>query len=132
MRTPRCPFVANVIPRSVIARRAGPAVLMRAYGPVTSAPMTLFRGVVTRQGPKRALSSPPPISTQADCGVTPNGRLRRRYVGSKAKAKRSVAMWEQYAPTSAAAQQPDPEVGEGLFERADRLGALRGDRGAHA
>ena len=34
MRTPRSPLVANVSPRSVIARRAGPPVLKKRYGPV--------------------------------------------------------------------------------------------------
>jgi hypothetical protein len=71
----------------------GGALLLSEVGfPVTSAPMTLFSGLVTRQGPKRALSSPPPISTQADCGVTPKGRVRRRYVGSKAKTNRSASI----------------------------------------
>jgi hypothetical protein len=36
-QAPRSPFDANVRPWSVIARRAGPAVLTKDYGPVTSA-----------------------------------------------------------------------------------------------
>ncbi len=44
MHAPRSPFDANVRPRSVIASRAGPAVLRKAYGPVASTPAMLRHG----------------------------------------------------------------------------------------
>jgi hypothetical protein len=50
MQIPRSRFDANVTPRSVIAKRAGPSVLRREYGPVTSTPAMLLTGVRMRHG----------------------------------------------------------------------------------
>jgi hypothetical protein len=76
--TPRSPFVANVRPRSVIAKRAGPAVFQSAYGPVTATSVTFESGVETRHGPNRTSRPASPTSTQEFEGVTPNGRASRR------------------------------------------------------
>ncbi len=76
--TPRSPLVANVRPRSVIARRAGPAVFQNAYGPVTATSVTFARGVETRHGPKRASSARAPTSTQAVAGLMPNACAGKR------------------------------------------------------
>ena len=65
-------------PRSVIARRADPAVFQNAYGPVTSTPVMFVSGVRTCQGPKRASKASSPTSTHAVAGVTRNGRANRR------------------------------------------------------
>src|SRR5436190_908527 len=85
--TPRSPLVANVRPRSVIARRAGPAVFQIAYGPVTATSAMFVSGVDTRHGPNRASSAPDPTSTQALSGVMPNARANTRYAGGNAKPK---------------------------------------------
>ena len=61
-QTPRSPFDANVRPRSVIARRAGPAVLTKEYGPVTSTPATFSRGC----GPATARNEPELFLPQFD------------------------------------------------------------------
>jgi hypothetical protein len=86
--TPRSPLVANVRPRSVTARRAGPAVFQNAYGPVTATSLMLASGVETRHGPKRATSVRWPTSTHAVAGPTPNARANKRYAGANAKPKR--------------------------------------------
>src|SRR5205807_2985783 len=90
--TPRSPLVANVRPRSVIARRAGPAVFQNAYGPVTATLLTFASGVDTRHGPKRAASVRSLTSTHAVAGPTPNTRASKRYAGANAKRKRLVSL----------------------------------------
>ena len=78
MRTPRTPLVAKVSPRSVAARRAGPAVFHSAYGPVTAASETFSRGVDRRQGPNRTSSSFSPTSSHAFSDSMPKGRESAR------------------------------------------------------
>lgn len=85
INTPRSPLLANVSPRSVTARRAGPTVFRKAYGPVTSAPRMFAMPVRTCHGPNRASSARSPISTQALLGVIPKSRATRRYAGVKSK-----------------------------------------------
>src|SRR5205807_3837429 len=92
MSTPRSPLLANVRPRSVMARRAGPAVFQNAYGPVRLTSLTFPSRVDTRHGPKRASSDESPTSTQADAGVMPNTSPVKRYALVKAKPKRSMSL----------------------------------------
>ena len=79
-------------PRSVIARRAGPAVFQNAYGPVTATSVIFARGVTSRHGPKWTSRVSLPTSTQALEALMPNARAVARYDRAKAKSNRSTLL----------------------------------------
>ena len=109
-RRPRSPFDANVRPRSVIASRAGPAVLRKECGPVASAPATLPIGVRTPP----AVASFELVLPHLDPDLlrfTPNRRATGGSAGAKRNGKRRGMSGEQGITTGQASRcLPGPIV----------------------
>src|SRR4051812_14146261 len=90
MQTPLSGLEAKVRPRSASERCAGPSTFHDRYGPVSSTDFTLVSGVLTTHGPNRASSVPSVMSTWAELGLAPKGRLALAKRGCQANGKRRL------------------------------------------